>query len=865
MATCGDLTVFYGANELDKLIQNFEFENQQYVKLIEKENQLIEALEKEEAEKRSEILRFQEETSRLDEDTKKAHKQFTHNRDHCESLKKTGVVLTEHDLALNRKLNSLKCSGEAEKQERKNVLKQYQTVYLDYERKYKSFPRVKKYLALQEKIAEREKVLTQDEETLKNLQQQIEEARGNDDINFNDLKEFIIKLVQLKVDSEKVLSQIKLYLDEKSNLEKELAEIREKESQNVDQTQELCERTEAVTMRDESSESVSTKLHKACTPMEDTSDDSINRRRSGDQACVEVEMLDGDSSVNNPMMTTPSRSVPVSVRSQPDHRQQIPVKTTDFQLSVQSHDGVYKGYLNKNQNNMNTGITPNIANRFPLLENLQITARQQTSNFRRQTTDIQQQTPSVQQQTASVRQQTTDIQQQTTDSQQQTTAIQQQTTNIQQQTNNIQQQTNNIRQQTNDIRQQTNDIRQLSPQIPALTCREGRQMPTLVVPRPMAPGPSQKTFQNYKSMPAPVPRLIHPFVVPRSEPQSPLTKAQLVTTPVTPRPVSTASSGLQTKPAECEPHTRVPSLGNQRRFSSPSTFFQPPSTEKPNAQESQTNSSTPLPRFLLPALPDYLTNLSSKQSPSSPMVASPIQIQKEVQQEWGSSQKTTKTAPSKSLTSKRMSYTEDEYTHEYSVPKTPKPVPSSSNESSSSPFDLQKHRQQLENLKSKSPGGPTFTSRPMFECEIGQMDTDQDAEPASFFQPFCKDTSVDSPSRLSNSNKMFVSSPVPGTTIFSQKHEQNRAQEMQSVCKNDIPSMSLFDKKETSPQTKQTFESGFFSLFGSTPASPPSEELSFSFGFGGQETAAESPEDFSFSFGGSSNNDNNSSPVLNLF
>ena len=177
---------------------------------------------------------------------------------------------------------------------------------------------------------------------------------------------------------------------------------------------------------------------------------------------------------------------------------------TDFQLSIQPHDGVYKGYMNKNRNNVNAGDTPDMTNRFPFIEKPQLTVKQQITDIHQQTMGIPQLTTSIPQQTATNQQETTSFQQQTTafqqhtNIQQQTTSIQQQTTSIQQQTTAIQQQTTNILPQPNDKQQQKTNVRQVAPQMSATTGRETRQIPTLLVPNLFTPPSPMQVSISYQ-------------------------------------------------------------------------------------------------------------------------------------------------------------------------------------------------------------------------------------------------------------------------------------------------------------------------------------------------------------------------------
>ncbi|XP_071109505.1 uncharacterized protein [Haliotis cracherodii] len=215
--------------DLDRLIQSCEFENKQYVKLIEKENQQIEAYEREIEAKQRESIKLEEAISQLDEDTKRAHKQFTLNRDNCESLRKTMVVLMEHEVALNRKLNCLIANGEDERLQHEGIVKHYEDIYADYMVKYKTFPLVRDLAEYQEQIAAKEQIVQGTQDKINTLKNQLDEAQGGSEVNFKNLNKFIIKLAEMKLDTEHAVL-------EKTQFEAELLEIQEKHSRQEEGT-----------------------------------------------------------------------------------------------------------------------------------------------------------------------------------------------------------------------------------------------------------------------------------------------------------------------------------------------------------------------------------------------------------------------------------------------------------------------------------------------------------------------------------------------------------------------------------------------------------------------------------------------------
>ncbi|ESO89092.1 hypothetical protein LOTGIDRAFT_229018 [Lottia gigantea] len=159
------------ASDLDKLLQSFEFDNKQYVKLIEKENQQIEAYMKETEVKQNNLMQLQLLISKLDDDTKRSHRQFTQNRENCESLRKTTVVLMEHEVALHKKLTSIYSTGENDRSERAGVLQHYRNIWEDYSATYKRFPLAIKLQKKQDEFG----VLSQQVESARQQADQLKE------------------------------------------------------------------------------------------------------------------------------------------------------------------------------------------------------------------------------------------------------------------------------------------------------------------------------------------------------------------------------------------------------------------------------------------------------------------------------------------------------------------------------------------------------------------------------------------------------------------------------------------------------------------------------------------------------------------
>ncbi|KAI8500419.1 hypothetical protein Bbelb_219850 [Branchiostoma belcheri] len=152
---------------LDKLIQNLEFENKQQVKLIEKENEEREEFERQTKEKKEEITSMQKSISQMDEDTKRLHRQFKYNRDNVGSLKRTCQLLYEHEEALKHKLEDVTNAGEKQRTDCAKMLEHFQNVWAKHQEVYENMPKVKT-------LRERQAALHNLQDTIKQAIQRIE-------------------------------------------------------------------------------------------------------------------------------------------------------------------------------------------------------------------------------------------------------------------------------------------------------------------------------------------------------------------------------------------------------------------------------------------------------------------------------------------------------------------------------------------------------------------------------------------------------------------------------------------------------------------------------------------------------------------
>ncbi|XP_066297260.1 golgin subfamily A member 6-like protein 4 [Branchiostoma lanceolatum] len=217
-------------DNMDKLIQNLEFENKQQVKLIEKENEEREELERQTQDKKEEIASMQKAISQMDEDTKRLHRQFKYNRDNVGSLKRTCQLLYEHEEALKHKLKDVTNAGDKQRTDCAKMLEHFQNVWTKHQQVYESMPKVKT-------LRERQAALHNLQDTIKQAIQRIEQLNSTirnlenpteEDAQmpvFPNLQSCIIKLAELKVDTTKNHAQVK---EMKVNIRKLTEEVEEK-------------------------------------------------------------------------------------------------------------------------------------------------------------------------------------------------------------------------------------------------------------------------------------------------------------------------------------------------------------------------------------------------------------------------------------------------------------------------------------------------------------------------------------------------------------------------------------------------------------------------------------------------------------
>ncbi|KAK7482647.1 hypothetical protein BaRGS_00026146, partial [Batillaria attramentaria] len=198
------------------------FENQQYVKMIEKENQRVHYLETQDEEKNSEISQLQSLTAELDSNTKRNHKQLVHNKNTLESLVKTKVVLVAHLDALQKQMELLQLQNKNQHRDQfEETLQMYEAIWSDYKSKYMSLPLAQKLVSEEARLARSQVSHSHRLQQKQLLQQRIQAAK--DERDFQDWHR-----AEKKLSVAKKLVELENALKEKMALQTQLQEIREK-------------------------------------------------------------------------------------------------------------------------------------------------------------------------------------------------------------------------------------------------------------------------------------------------------------------------------------------------------------------------------------------------------------------------------------------------------------------------------------------------------------------------------------------------------------------------------------------------------------------------------------------------------------
>ncbi|XP_064384063.1 uncharacterized protein LOC135333062 [Halichondria panicea] len=212
---------------LDQILKNTEFENDHQLKAIKAEQERAQSCQFQLKEKQKQILQFQKTISDLDEHAKQLHKQFLINRDNCESLKCTAIVLADHEDALKGKLLTTQKEVESEKWEQNESLSKYESVWERYRVQYNSTEKAQGIQATETQLNN----LRQENSTLETNINQTKEAifalkqKGER----TSLVAFVLKMAELHVETTKVRQKMTTGNPQQATLlEKDIEVLREK-------------------------------------------------------------------------------------------------------------------------------------------------------------------------------------------------------------------------------------------------------------------------------------------------------------------------------------------------------------------------------------------------------------------------------------------------------------------------------------------------------------------------------------------------------------------------------------------------------------------------------------------------------------
>ncbi|KAK7093714.1 spindle assembly abnormal protein 6 homolog [Littorina saxatilis] len=221
-------------SDLDSLIHSLEYENQQYVKMIEKENQRIQYLEAQEQEKTQAITELQTCLTNLELDTKNNHRQLVHNKNTLESLKKTKTVLQAHRDALQKQLEMLQFENDEQRREFEETIQLYEKTWTDYDAIYKSLPLYKTLLESESRLAESEAEHTKWQRQKNELNRKMQATR--DEMDFRDWQRFCIRIADKWLSSRRKKKEFMDAVVEKETLQAKMEEIRGKNNSSLNTT-----------------------------------------------------------------------------------------------------------------------------------------------------------------------------------------------------------------------------------------------------------------------------------------------------------------------------------------------------------------------------------------------------------------------------------------------------------------------------------------------------------------------------------------------------------------------------------------------------------------------------------------------------
>lgn len=856
------------AAELDNLIQSFEYENQQYVKLIEKETQHVEAIESDIHVRRGQADTLQNEIAQLDEDTKRAHKQFMHNRDNVENLKKTIPVLKDHEVALEKTLKSLIENGNQTRKERETMLQHYRDVWKDYEAKYKSFPLAQELEGKKQKVRILQTELNETEQRVRNLQQQIQDFNSNHDVDFRDMKKLIIKIAELKTGTSEVIRKIKHGYEEKKSIDEEIKQAKEKKLAQEEATrlaQEKLNESMDLEEKDTSQENAesSTLISMMNDDGADINGNFIIEKQSNVLSHPLEQTIDGARKTSTSFaeqfarlnhVTAPKRST-AEVSSTENGQQSSPMETEvtspgQIQLEFAAQNAKMKN-LDLQRHSQHNISQPQVKPQM-----YQVSQPQQQVNR-----------PSGQQMSQSQQQFNKPSGQQRIQSQQIGRPYVPQVPSPLLNKTEMSSVGQTIQKQIPRpfVPQSTPQVTMLSvPQVSlnpvnrnSVSQNLNQQMYRNSVPQNLKQlmyrnsAPQNLNQQMYRNS---VPQVTSQFITRSTVPQ-------IVHKPDTPQYVHQQNTRSSQEASSLPKHRQVaPQLQSTQTVAAPKTpQLQMPTRSSPVTLRPSTPNVANFP------LTDHVRKMAPSKKPGSQVQdQSPRKPQPQ-------SLSTTAGQNKQNEQLDENGNPQTPYFNQQQSPKTPKTPEHISVETGSgdfSPFDMEKHRQKLQKLK-QSPGQPMRAARPMYSAE--KVDPSKETEPGIFMGVQSifdtKNTSKTSSAADTNINfsgfatelSMFQSGG--GSSMFSSSADGGG--DKSNFFGSKSPDLGTADSGFSFGGADKSGGSSIMSLFGSSNSEDDTQETSFSFSFGGGggDQSGGSP---AFSFGGMGDKSGGDS-IMSLF
>ncbi|CAL1537777.1 unnamed protein product [Lymnaea stagnalis] len=219
MAYKGDMDT----EDLDQLIHSYEYENQNFVKMIEQENQLIKALESQIEESTEDTKRMETDISHFEEETQRLLKQCNINKVNIDSQKKTRGLMCDHEAALLKKLESFKLeTAEKQKFYKENIVK-YSDIRDDHMRKYRCFPMAIELENKKAEVLSAQELVSQAESTKTSLKEMV--AAKEDELNSKVMSRIIVKIAKAKLRTFQLDKEIQECLHQRDALLKQVEDV----------------------------------------------------------------------------------------------------------------------------------------------------------------------------------------------------------------------------------------------------------------------------------------------------------------------------------------------------------------------------------------------------------------------------------------------------------------------------------------------------------------------------------------------------------------------------------------------------------------------------------------------------------------